>query len=183
MKIVGYLLLTGGFLAGSFYAVELRSGVPVAPFLVGLALGVLGVALLRTARRKEATSEETIRQNLETLDRSLVSVVDKARALEAGKDETDVYELRHVIDREFPDDLDAFVQARYSLVHSFGLQQFADVMNPFAAGERYLNRVWSASTDGYIDEAHAYIDKAREQFELALEILRGLETRGGTTPA
>ena len=56
-------------------------------------------------------------------------------------------------------------------------------MNPFAAGERYLNRVWSASTDGYIDEAHTYVDKAREQFELALEILRGLETTGGSRTA
>ena len=182
MKTIGYLLLIAGFLAGSYYAVELRSGVPTAHFLVGLVLGVVGVALLRTARRQEATSEETIRANLEILDRSLVSVVDKARALEAGKDEIDVYELRHIIDREFPDDLDAFVQARYSLVHSFGLQQFADVMNPFAAGERYLNRVWSASTDGYIDEAHAYVDKAREQFELALEILRGLESHQGRAP-
>ena len=176
MKTIGYILLTVGFLAGSYYAVELRSGVPLAPFLVGLITGVAGVALLRTARRRESTSEETIRANLAALDRSLQSVVDKVRRLEADKRQIDVYELRHVIDREFPDDLDEFVQARYSLVHSFGLQQFADVMNPFAAGERYLNRVWSASTDGYIDEAHAYVDKAREQFELALEILRGLES-------
>ena len=117
------------------------------------------------------------------LDRSLASVVEKAAALDAAKAETDVYELRHIIDREFPDDLDAFVQARYSLVHSFGLQQFADVMNPFAAGERYLNRVWSASTDGYIDEAQTYVTKAREQFELALEILRGLEVHSGPEPA
>ena len=179
MKFIGYILLTVGFLAGSYYAVELRSGVPVAPFLVGLVMGVAGVGVLRTARRQEATSEERIRANLAALDRSLVSVVDKVRALEADKAEIDVYELRHIIDREFPDDLDEFVQARYSLVHSFGLQQFADVMNPFAAGERYLNRVWSASTDGYIDEAHEYVDKAREQFELALEILRGLEAEGG----
>ena len=134
-----------------------------------------------TARRQEATSEERIRANLATLDRSLVSVVEKVRTLEADKAEIDVYELRHVIDREFPNDLDDFVQARYSLVHVFGLQQFADVMNPFAAGERYLNRVWSASTDGYIDEAHTYVDKAREQFELALEILRGLESSGSKT--
>jgi hypothetical protein len=183
VKIIGYLLLIGGFLAGSYYAVELRSGLPTAHFLVGLVLGAAGVALLRTVRRQEATSEETIRANLAVLDSSLASVVEKAQALEAGKAETDVYELRHIIDREFPDDLDAFVQARYSLVHSFGLQQFADVMNPFAAGERYLNRVWSTSTDGYIDEAHTYVTKALEQFELALEILRGLESHASPPPA
>ena len=37
-------------------------------------------------------------------------------------------------------------------------------MSSFAAGERYLNRVWSASADGYIDEVNTYIEKAREQF-------------------
>lgn len=49
-------------------------------------------------------------------------------------------------------------------------------MNPFAAGERYLNRVWSTSTDGYIDEAHIYVTKAREQFESALEVFQGLKS-------
>jgi hypothetical protein len=183
VKNIGYLFLTAGFLAAAFFAVEQREGVRVAYFVATLALGVLGVALLRVIRRKEATSPETIRENLAAIERSLISVVEKAQALEAGKAETDVYELRHIIDREFPNDLDDFVQARYSLVHSFGLQQFADVMNPFAAGERYLNRVWSASTDGYIDEAHTYVTKAREQFELALEILRGFEAHSGPAPS
>jgi hypothetical protein len=182
VKSLGYLFLTVGFLAGAFFAVEQRQGVPGGWFLGALALGVLGVVLLRFVRRREATSADAIRANLVVLDRSLVSVVEKAAALDAAKAETDVYELRHVIDREFPDELDAFVQARYSLVHSFGLQQFADVMNPFAAGERYLNRVWSASTDGYIDEAHTYVGKAREQFELALETLRSLEVESGPRP-
>ncbi len=183
MKNIGYLFLVAGFLGASFFAVELRQGVRVPHFLGALAVGVLGVVLLRVVRRREATSADTIRENLAMLESSLTSVVDKARQLEAGMAATDVYELRHVIDREFPDDLDDFVQARYSLVHSFGLQPFADVMNPFAAGERYLNRVWSASTDGYIDEAHAYVTRAREQFELALEILRGLESHAGPAPA
>ena len=47
-------------------------------------------------------------------------------------------------------------------------------MSEFAAGERYLNRVWSASTDGYIDEAHTYLDKARDQFAHANETLQAL---------
>ena len=160
MKNVGYLLITGGFLAAAFFAVELRDG--VAPgYLPALIAGAVGVALVRVARRQAATRAETLRTNLATIESSLGAVVDKVRRLDETKGETDVYELRHVIDREFPDDLDAFVQARYSLVHSFGLQQFADVMNPFSAGERYLNRVWSASVDGYIDECHAYVVKAR----------------------
>lgn len=175
MKNLGYVLLTGGFLAGAFFAVEQREGVPVAQYLAAFTIGAIGVALLRVATRQEATQAETVRTNLEAINSSLASVVAKVATLDDTKADIDVYELRHIIDREFPEDLDAFVQARYSLVQRFGLQSFADVMNPFAAGERYLNRVWSASTDGYIDEAHTYVTKAREQFELALEILHGLK--------
>ena len=172
MKKLGYLLLVVGFLAGAFFAVEQREGVRTTNFLVALAIGAVGVGMARAAKRQEATAADTIRTNLEVIETSLVSVVEKVVRLDEGKADEDVYELRHIIDREFPDDLDAFVQARYSLRHSFGLQAFADVMNPFAAGERYLNRVWSASTDGYIDEAHKYVTMAREQFEEALEILK-----------
>lgn len=176
MKNFGYLLITLGFLGGAFFAVEQRQGVSVLQFLTALVAGAAGVAMVRTARRQAARHSETIRANLAAIETSLASVVAKAERLDETKGATDVYELRHVIDREFPDDLDAFVQARYSLVHSFGLQSFADVMNPFAAGERYLNRVWSASVDGYIDEAHEYIGRSREQFEAALEIFRGLKS-------
>ncbi len=172
MKKIGYLLLVVGFLAGAFFAVEQREGVRATNFLVALAIGAVGVGMARAAKRQEATAADTIRTNLEVIESSLVSVVEKVVRLDEGKADEDVYELRHIIDREFPDDLDAFVQARYSLRHSFGLQAFADVMNPFAAGERYLNRVWSASTDGYIDEAHKYVTMAREQFEEALAILK-----------
>ena len=40
-----------------------------------------------------------------------------------------------------------------SMVHLFGLQTYADIMSEFAAGERYINRVWSASADEYDNEA------------------------------
>ena len=48
--------------------------------------------------------------------------------------------------------------------HLFGLQPYADIMSAFAAGERYINRVWSASTDGYVDEVKMYLTKAHDQF-------------------
>jgi hypothetical protein len=48
-------------------------------------------------------------------------------------------------------------------------------MSHFAAGERYLNRVWSASADGYVDEVNAYMVKAEEQFSEAFDQLKKLE--------
>ena len=48
-------------------------------------------------------------------------------------------------------------------------------MSRFAGGERYLNRVWSASADGYIDEVHAYLTKARDQLADARDYLYQLD--------
>jgi hypothetical protein len=120
--------------------------------------------------------------NISGLERSLVTLVEGVAALARAKHEVDVYDLRHRIDAEFVRPLDDFAQARESIAHSYGLQVYADVMSPFAAGERYLNRVWSTSTDGYIDEAHAYLDKAHEQFDEALRVFRA-KTRPAASTA
>jgi len=55
-------------------------------------------------------------------------------------------------------------------------------MSCFAAGERYLNRVWSASADGYIDEVNAYLDKAQAQFADSLEKIRQLKANAQNPP-
>ena len=44
MKNLGYILLTIGFLAGAFFAVEQREGVPVAQYLTALVIGAIGVS-------------------------------------------------------------------------------------------------------------------------------------------
>lgn len=177
MKNLGYALISLGFLTAAYQAVRSQEGISVSAFLTGLAVGVIGVVLVRLVLRREATHEERLATNIETLETSLSSIVGKLETLDQEKDTTDVYDLRHRIDERFPDHLDAFVQARQSIAHSFSLQAYADVMSPFATGERHLNRVWSASTDGYIDEAHTYIGLAREQFADALRVLR--EVRAG----
>ena len=71
-----------------------------------------------------------------------------------------------------------FAEARESMVHLFGLQTYADIMSSFAAGERYINRVWSASADGYDEEAATYLEKAATQFADAQEQLLAAATRG-----
>ncbi len=77
--------------------------------------------------------------------------------------------MRHRVDELFVEDLEMFVDARESIAHRYGLAAYGEVMSCFAAGERYLNRVWSASADGYIDEVNTYLDKAQEQFSESLE--------------
>ena len=89
--------------------------------------------------------------------------------LEGRKDKVPTYDMRFEIDRIFRDDLANFADSRESMKHIFGLMAYADIMSSFAAGERYLNRVWSASTDGYVDEVLLYVGKAHSQFQHAKE--------------
>jgi len=70
-----------------------------------------------------------------------------------------------------------FANARESMKHVFGLQNYADVMSAFAAGERYVNRVWSASTDGYVDEVRNYLNRATEQFREARSLFSKLQNQ------
>jgi len=48
-------------------------------------------------------------------------------------------------------------------------------MSAFATGERYINRVWSASTDGYVDEVRSYLERALQQFREARTLLVDLQ--------
>ena len=75
------------------------------------------------------------------------------------------------IDAKLREDLRRFADARESMVHLFGLQIYANVMSDFAAGERFVNRVWSASADGYDTEARTYLGKAATQFRSARQQL------------
>jgi len=172
MKKLGYLLIVAGFLGGAFLSVQRAEGVNEPLYLLALAVGVAGVVMARSAARAEARDVTRLEANIATIESSLAAIALDADRLDAEKTSINVYDLRHRIDETFPEHLAAFVDARESIAHSYGLKAYAEVMNRFAAGERYLNRVWSASTDGYEPEAHDYISRARLQFDDALETFR-----------
>ena len=182
MKYFGYLLIVVGFLWGAFLTVEQPMGVNNTLYLVALAIGVAGVVTARSAVRSEARDENRLITNIAAIESSLAAIADDADRLYAQKESINVYDLRHVIDETFPAHLAAFVEARESIAHSYGLKAYAEVMNRFATGERYLNRVWSASTDGYQTEAHEYITRARVQFDDALVTFRAIRERAGRSP-
>ena len=69
------------------------------------------------------------------------------------------------------EDIDTFVESRESMIPTLGMQSYADIMSPFANGERLINRAWSASADGYVDEVRACIAGARVELENAAKLL------------
>lgn len=171
MRLAGYLLIAAGFLAGAWAAVQRVEGVPWSWYLPALAAGVLGVVLVQLGRRAESREAGTVAANLEAATGALGRLAEGFRRLDAEKGEIPTYEMRHVIDRRFLADLDAFVEARQAIAHRLGLQVYADVMSAFANGERYLNRAWSASADGYVDEVELSIARAADEMSQARDEL------------
>jgi len=175
MKKLGYIIITVAFLAGALVAVldELKVQWPY--FSGALILGVVGIILVRLHEHKSSRSDTRVATNLQDIKTSLIRIVENITRLNAQKKSINAYDMRHRIDELFSEDLTTFVEARESLAHAHGLQVYANVMSHFASGERYLNRVWSASADGYIDEVSAYLEKAKLQFSEALEKVRNLK--------
>jgi hypothetical protein len=164
MGKAGFLLTTAGFLAGAFLASLDPREINWAAFVPALIVGAFGVWLIKRSQQAHARSDETLASNRASIEESLGRIIGNLEEMVADGEAIPPWNLRFEIDHRFRDDINSFVEARESLSHIYGLQAYADIMSAFAAGERYLNRVWSASADGYVAEARDYIGRALEQF-------------------
>ncbi len=177
MKNFGYLLITVGFLFGSYFSVVDSEQVEWSYVIPALIIGLAGVASVQISSRRSRRGAEAVHTSMNELEESLARIVENATKLDDEKETIDVYDVRHQIDDLFMGDLNIFVENRESIGHAFGLQSYADIMTQFATGERYLNRCWSASTDGYVDEVRTYLTRSREHFVEALEKLKTLRNQ------
>ncbi len=175
MKNIGYLLITAGFLAGSLAAVLDERLVQWTLFAGGLAVGVVGIVLVRLGARRLVQAQGGHVATIKEVEGSLSRIVDNMALLNREKDSINPYDVPNRIETLLVDDLMAFADAREGISHLYGLQAYADVMNHFATGERHLNRVWSASADGYVDEMRTYLASAQAQFVAAKERLDRLK--------
>jgi hypothetical protein len=169
MKGIALFLITAGFLLGAIFSVLSVDTVDWLPYGIALFFGFAGIVLLRRGAKAGAGDEHHVAGNIDTLQASLDNICANLDALVGRREDIPPHEFRFEIDRHFRADLSAFAASREAMQHAFGLQAYADIMSAFAAGERYINRVWTASADGYVDEVMTYLDKARRQFDEARE--------------
>ncbi len=181
MKTAAKLLVVLSFLGGAFLASLDATTMHWPAFLPVMLAGAVGVYLVKRAENLEASDETLISSNRKELTESLSNIVRDLTELEGRKDKVPTYEMRFEIDRMFRHNLMRFADARESLKHMYGIQLYADIMSSFAAGERYLNRVSSASTDGYVDEVLTYVEKALVQFKEAETCLKNAEVAHSQT--
>jgi hypothetical protein len=171
MKLLGLLMVAYGFLSGAYFLTGAGGSVLGIEFARSFTAALIGVIILRVVTRKRVAAVEKVTAEVQTAERSLKNLCLGTAQLDQEKTDIYVYDLPGIIDQRFMADLEAFVEARESIAIAHGLSVYAEVMSHFAAGERYLNRVWSCSVDGYVDEAHTFIERAKDQFEQGLDKL------------
>jgi hypothetical protein len=174
MKKLGYLLVFVGFVAASLVSVTDVLQVNWVLFSVFLIISTIGICLIRSSEKKKTMQEYTLSSNMKTLEENLIRIIDYVQLIRSEIDPEKPQDIHQRIDEELPNYLGAFIGSRKTIGHVHGLQAYGHVMNYFATAERYLNRVWSASTDGYIDEVIEYMEKSEQQFKEALAALRNL---------
>ncbi len=170
MKGIGYFLLAAGFLVGAFATSLDVDEVNWTVFAVAATAAVIGTFLIKRQASARARSATVLNVNRGELNESIENIARDLQEL-TGSAQQHGAQLRDTIDLKLRTDLRRFADARGSMVHLFGLQTYADIMSSFAAGERYINRVWSASADGYDEEATTYLKKAAGQFVNAQKLL------------
>ncbi len=172
MKPIGTVVFLAGALIGSWLSVQDATEMSWAPYVAALVVTIVGVALLRRASGEQLAAETASAQSRATLEAAIGRIVTNIEELDDRKAKLSPYDAAGEIDRLFAEDLASFADGRQHIAQACGLDAFAAVMNEFAAGERHLNRVWSASIDGYVDEVAEYLGRARAQFVATREAVR-----------
>lgn len=141
-----------GVLAASFVSVSQLGAITWAAYGGAIGLGLVGVILLRMTAKSALHQEHLINEDLATMRAALNKVVINLEGLVETGEAIDVYGVKDRIDGDLAEPLALFADARESMIPAFGLASYAEVMTRFAGGERLVNRAWSASADGYLDE-------------------------------
>ena len=175
MQKLAYLLLVVGFLFGAYATALDVESVDWTIFAIAAVAAVAGVIIAKRADSALARSESILESNRNELNESISNIVRDLGEMTNGETAKGG-ELRALIDAKLRPDLRRFAEARESMVHLYGLQTYADIMSEFAAGERYINRVWTSSADGYDAEAEKYLARAAEQFRDAQKQLASAVT-------
>ncbi len=138
---------------------------------LSVAASILGIGLLRSGKRAAARQSGHSAASLKQLRVHLSNLVNNARKLHEEHAKMKPRETLQYIDERLADDFREFADGRDNITREYGLETFAEVMTHFAAGERAINRVWSASADGYVDEASAYIQRGLNHLTEARRVL------------
>jgi hypothetical protein len=144
-------------------------------FFVGVVLGMAGLVIWHFKQRQlTKMGIQAMNRNSDSspiaLVENLVPALAQLSTKMASLNEAQICEeIDHVLDRfVLP-----LADVRKKLIDLLGMRDGADILVTIAFGERMLNRVWSAASDGHLVEARSVFPEALEAFTKAKNDLSG----------
>ncbi|MFT4979530.1 MAG: hypothetical protein ACI8S6_005441 [Myxococcota bacterium] len=174
------VLWPGLFAAGIIVAISCGAKMPeegekwpdsVPIFLVGAAVSVVGLVGWRRDRSRQA-AENAVTTGAGDAFALLEALLPPARQLLTELGELDNAQLCVRVDALLEDYVLPFAVARQQIIDRLGMRDGAEVLVVIAYGERMLNRVWSAASDGHNPEAVSVYPDALQAFEEAARLAR-----------
>jgi len=161
-------------------------------FALGLILVIAGAVMARIAIRRELTgptegegTEGTDGSTEGSFDSILADLLEGARGVAsrlAGISqpaEGDFEEVQREVERLQLDCVEPLVAARVRIQTLHGMAAFAAIFGPLSAGERNLNRTWSALVDRHWPEATRSVEVACFGLEQAVSELEQVRASEG----
>jgi hypothetical protein len=142
------------------------------PYLGAVVLGLVGVVMLRLSKQRATADGARQQAGLDQLNRSLSQILVQVQGLADALPEMTPEAVVGWIDERCMAPCQDFADQRNVLKDRFGLAAFGEIMSEFASGERFLNRVWSAAADGYMEEAYRSVKTSLAFFQAAERRLR-----------
>lgn len=171
-----------GFAVPDLSSIELPENgwhlIPWPAYSVAAFVCLVGVILLHKTRLESTEKSEVSAANLNEIKNALARAIGNTKALAAESPKIAPSKIVAQIDDEIAVDLRVFAEGRNSMTTEYGLTVFANVMSPFAAGERAINRAWSAAADGYVDEATDCLNRGHQMLVDAQNELAQAEKHG-----
>ena len=151
-------------------------------WIVGLVFIVVGAVLARMQDAEEASGSSPsaggrvdFTKTIGEVQQRIAAIASDIADLPMDADATTAREALDALDVEL---LSPLVEGRNQLVAKHGLAGFAEYFGPFSAGERNLNRAWSALTDGHAVVAREALNTATAAFSASLDGYRAVDARG-----
>lgn len=168
---LGHVLLWAGFLTAALVSTRQTDEIDWSAYAGTFAIGAAGVVILRATARRSAQEQAAASSGVAALASNLNRICNWLSEQNSKRDAIDVYEVHRRIEEQLAADLRAFANGREAIIDARGLEVYAAVMSQFATGERTINRAWSASADGYVDEVWICLERAEALMREAADTL------------
>ena len=175
LRYLGIILFT----LGSIVAISSGAKMPVdgakfsdttMVFIVALILGIVGNILWHKTEKQAVLAELESHKNDEASNPTILlkNFIPKLEEIKTKGKGLQGMELCNELDLIMDKYLHPLVAKRKILIDLLGQEKGAEVLLIIAYAERMLNRVWSASSDGYPDEAQDCLEDSLNNFKQAL---------------